>query len=772
MPPTHCSAALDPAAAMAHGRPTHLPILRPRRARRSRWLLSALLFAAMAPVAQAQVQRQFVNLGFEDPALVTPGCRVYIAASQVPGWNTTHPAYATQNVGGCVVPAGFNQTAPILELWRTPRDNASGGTVNARSGVQIAELNAEVASRIYQNVCLVAGEPVNWRFSHRGRGSATVHDQMELRVGASNTVVRVGTTNTGAFLAPVVSQGTAQTPVNVAGNTSWVDYRGSFNYAGATGVTNLGFEAIGGSTSGNLLDDIQIELAPFVEFIAPSSSTPESATQNVPTVRVNGTVYTAFTITARITGGTATIGADYTTPGNSTTLTISVPAGNYDGVSSASLFPLPITIVNDTIGEPNETIELQLPAPAGATPAYRLASNSTCGGSAQTTWTYTIVDDDARISVVKNAAAPVAVAGQPTQFDVVYTIVVANPSGQSASYTLSDTPGLDADASIVSAGSTRSGGGSGGGAATRTFSGSGPWALTTGNRSLPAGQSDTYALTVRIQVNRGGSSANDTCSVPSSAGSGLHNSVTATLQSPAATFGDSACQNTPTPVWVTLNKRLDARANATDQAQVRLFSGGILAQSATTSGSGLPATASTGLQVLPAGNTLQFAETIKANGTGADTAPDAYLVQMTCTNANAGSTTVLPSGAGATVGATRQWPEFSPAAGDDISCTIANSLPEADLSITKDNGASAVIGGGTTTYTVVVSNAGPAPANGAILRDPAPAGMTCTTVTCSGATGGAACPAATIGGLQGGGVALPTLPAASSLTFQIGCSVN
>lgn len=258
------------------------------------------------------------------------------------------------------------------ELWRTPRDNASGGIVNARSGVQVAELNAEVASRIYQNVCLIAGEPVNWRFSHRGRGSATTHDQMEFKIGATSTIVRVGTTNNGSFLAPVVSQGTAQAPVNVAGNATWVDYRGNFSYAGATGVTNMGFEAIGGSTSGNLLDDIQIELAPFVEFIAPSSSTPESASNNRPTLRVNGTVYTAFNITVQITGGTATIGTDYTTPDNSTTLTINVPAGNYDGASSGSLFPLPVTIVNDTVSEPNETIEFLLPPQVGQRPHIAL----------------------------------------------------------------------------------------------------------------------------------------------------------------------------------------------------------------------------------------------------------------------------------------------------------------------------------------------------------------------------------------------------------------
>ena len=70
--------------------------------------------------------------------------------------------------------------------------------------------------------------------------------------------------------------------------------------------------------------------------------------------------------------------------------------------------------------------------------------------------------------MTKDAATPVAVAGSLTLFDVIYTITVNNPSGTSAPYTLIDTPGLDPNVSIVSAGSMRinSGGGTGGGAAS------------------------------------------------------------------------------------------------------------------------------------------------------------------------------------------------------------------------------------------------------------------------------------------------------------------
>ena len=732
--------------------------------------LSALAFVAPA---SAQVQRSFINLSFEQPNLVTPGCRVYIAASQVPGWNTTHPNAVAQNVGGCIEPAGFAQTAPILELWRTPRDNGSGGPVNARSGTQIAELNADVASRIYQNVCLINGERVAWRFSHRGRGSATTPDLAELKVGASAAVVRVGTTNSGVFSPVVVSQGTANPPVNAAGNPTWVDYAGAFTYAGATGSTNIGFEAIGGTTSGNLLDDIQIAVAPFAEFSQPSSSSPEGTGGNLPRLRINGTVASAFSITVQVTGGTATLGTDYHTPGDSTTFTVAVPAGAYDG-GAASEIALPVIIVNDAVGEPNETIVFGIVAPSPVNPPFLLASSNTCGGAVQTVWTYTIVDDDARITLSKNAAAPVPVSGNAALADVTYTIVVSNPSASTAAnYSLADMPGLDADVSVVSAGYALNGG------SATALSGSGPWTLQPQWRTLAAGATDTYVLTARIRVNRGGVTTNDACAAPSAAGSGLHNAVQAVVQgssgNPNTNFAASACRSTPTPVWATLSKMLEGRAVSSDQAQVRIYSGGLVNTVATTSGGAAPASATTGLVVLAAGSTMQFEEAIKANGTGADQNLGNYRPQIACTNGVA-SSTVLPSGAGTDVGNRQQWAEFTPAAGDDLACLISNALPRGDLAITKTNNATSLVSGTTTTYEVKVTNNGPEEVRTAILRDPAPTGLSnCTfgTPACS-ATPGSTCPGAalTIVDLQGAGVPVPLLANGGSVTIRLACTVN
>lgn len=752
-------------------RPRH-----PARAMRGLLSVAALAMACWAPSAAAQVQRSFVNPGFETPVLTSSpagaGCYLLLDESLVPGWTTTHPSQTGS--GSCTAPAAGS--GRLIELWS---NNFQG--VLAREGNNFSELNASASSRLFQNVCLINGESIGWRFSHRGRGSATVGDVMDFNVGASVPVVRVSTTSSGVFAAPVLSQGTAQAPA--AGGNGWVDYTGTFGYNGATGTNSLGFESIstgsGSNTVGNFLDNIQIDLRPFVEFVQPSSSTPESASSNRPVLRVNGTVFTAFNVVVAITGGTATLGTDYTTPGNSTTLTIAIPAGTYDGVSAASLFALPVTVTQDLLVEGNETILFRVQPATGSPAPYLLNSSASCGGAAQTTWTYTVVDDDASINLTKNAAAPVAVAGQPTQFDVAYTLAVNNPTLLPANYSLSDTPGLDANVGILSASYTLNGG------AASALSGGGPWTLQPQWRTLAAGATDTYQLTVRINVNRGGTTANDACAAPSVAGSGLHNNASAVLQGLTGntTFNASACRNTPTPVWVTLRKQLNGRAVATDQVQVRLFSGGNPSASATTSGSANPSNASTGLTVLGAGNTMQFEEAVKANGTGADQAPDNYAAALTCTNATAGSATVLPSGPGTALATRRQWAEFTPASGDDLDCLITNTPSVAQLQITKTNTPTAgpddqagdtVTRTQSTTYQIVVRNNGPLPANGAVVRDSAVAGLTCPTATCT-FTGGAACPAltgATLATALQAGVAVPTLPANGTVTFLLTCTVN
>ena len=92
-----------------------------------------------------------------------------------------------------------------------------------------------------------------------------------------------------------------------------------------------------------------------------------------------------------------------------------------------------------------------------------------------------------------------------------------------------------------------------------------------------------------------------------------------------------------------------------------------------------------------------------------------------------------------------------------------------------DQAADTVASGSTSTYTIVVSNTGPKPANNAVITDPSPTGLTCATATCT-AAGGASCPAQTgaalVAALQGTGATIPVLPVGGSVSFVLTCTVQ
>jgi uncharacterized repeat protein (TIGR01451 family) len=755
-------------------------------------LLAALLCIA-SPV-QAQVKRTFLNLSFEEPNLVTPGCRVYIPEQFVPGWDTDHPDYQSENSGGCTVPPGFVDSTVqgrILEVWHGPRDNNSGGPVTGRSGNQLAELNAQQFSRIFQNICLVNGETVSYKFSHRGRQSATVRDVMTMRIGtgANSTVATVGTTNNGAFDAPMAVQGTIAVSATAAGG--WRDYTGTFTYVAPSGNTNIGFEAVsaaGGTTTGNFLDDIQVQLSPFVDFVRTSSSTPESATNDIPRLRVNGTLANPIQVSIRV-GGTAERGVDYDfLPGtvvNGDVLLLTIPAGTYDWAPLGQIL-LPIQVIgNNIVDAADRTVEFEiLPA---TDDAYVLTSNSQCGSPGNPTWVYSILDDDVVVTVVKEPEPDAGgiVGGDASLWDLVFRIEVGNPSDtESATYTLVDQPQMDPDYEFQTASVEFDG-------TTTTLAVPPPsvgWTLATG-RTLAAGATDLYRIRVRVRIARPGTTANDLCTGP---GTGIYNLAEVTVPGTPdpVTVNDVVCQNTPTPIWVTLNKALTGRAVAGDQARVQILAGGVArAQADTIGGAG---SASTGTHVFAAGDLLGFSDIIGPNGDfgfGVADAPRDYATDIACTNAaTAGSATILPTGPGVEEARRQFWGQFSTQPGDDITCTITNTPLPADLAIAKavylpgtSTPVTSVRSGATVDYVLVVSNEGQRPLTGAIVRDTPGTGLVCApdaAVACTSTATPSACPATaqTVADLtSSAGVTLGTLPVttnANSATLRFTCTVS
>ncbi|GAA4644425.1 hypothetical protein GCM10023115_23850 [Pontixanthobacter gangjinensis] len=99
--------------------------------------------------------------------------------------------------------------------------------------------------------------------------------------------------------------------------------------------------------------------------------------------------------------------------------------------------------------------------------------------------------------------------------------------------------------------------------------------------------------------------------------------------------------------------------------------------------------------------------------------------------------------------------------------------PSVDLAITKDNGVTSVMSGDTVTYTLVVSNAGPDAATGALVRDVPGAGLTCTATNTVTITGdGVPAGTFTVGDLTGPGITLGTIGNGQSVTITYNCSVN
>lgn len=412
----------------------HIPANRSQKPRAQAPLLAAMLagLAVLAPgLSHAQqvnvLQRSFLNLGFELPALGGAGCRLFINEAAVPGWTTDHRLYAqgasATDGGTCSpLPTGYSAgtEAHIIELWRGPR--TGGGTlVRARTGVQFAELNAEAASRISQNVCLENGDTVNWRLSHRGRESGTTPDVMRFLVGL-DPIATMSTTNTGAGPAPTAQQGS----VTVAsGGNGWRDYSGSFVYSGVSGPTNLGFQAVstGGSSVvlGNFLDDIQVNLRPFIELGSSTFNSAEGSSSGEPTLKIAGHLDAPLEVLVEVTGGTAVRGTDYTITSNpaGNQFVVTVPAGTYAGES----IPLGLTAINNTLVQDGRTLNFRIVAQPSA---YVTRSTVACGvdGVAGAAWTIADNDVDVRTTKTANPNLPDGRAS----FTVVFENNTAQPT--------------------------------------------------------------------------------------------------------------------------------------------------------------------------------------------------------------------------------------------------------------------------------------------------------------------------------------------------------
>lgn len=116
-----------------------------------------------------------------------------------------------------------------------------------------------------------------------------------------------------------------------------------------------------------------------------------------------------------------------------------------------------------------------------------------------------------------------------------------------------------------------------------------------------------------------------------------------------------------------------------------------------------------------------------------------------------GAGTVLTSGTGQNFNFTAPALSAQPL---NVVCRITNRTRQADLSITKSDGSGTYTPGGTASYVITVSNAGPDPVTAAQVTDTLPAGATLSAPWSCTASAGSVCSAASGGAAGGTGVSL------------------
>jgi hypothetical protein len=175
------------------------------------------------------------NGGFETPP-VTPGTFTLFPAAAVPPWQTTDV---------------LNE----VEIWGT-----GFGGVPAAEGNAFAELNANTAGTLYQDVVTTPGATMSWTLQHRAREGT---DVMQVLIGDANVADVNGATGWD-YISPSLTDDTS----------AWGAHGADFVVPAGQVCTRFAFRAVstgsGSPSVGNFLDAVGFT----VTIPAPPSSAP------------------------------------------------------------------------------------------------------------------------------------------------------------------------------------------------------------------------------------------------------------------------------------------------------------------------------------------------------------------------------------------------------------------------------------------------------------------------------------------------------------------
>lgn len=683
-------------------------------------LVAGMLLAPSVPALAAQDPAScppvasIVNGGFETPA-VAPGDFRLFPQGIVPGWET-------------------NDSLGNIELW-----NAHRG-ITADTGVQFAELNANSASRLFQDIPTVPGEELTWSLSHRAREGI---DVMRVLIGP------VG--------GPLVQNG----PNLSSGVSRWDRFFGTYVVPAGQTSTRLAFEAVssgsGNATYGNFLDSIT--------FGTGSCVVVDKSVRNL--TNTGGANRVGDTLEYRI--ATSSQGGD---PVDLAVISDALPAGiEYvpGSIVDASAAPrTPTDAAGDDFGEyrpATRTVTVRVGAGAGGTAGGRLLfgevgvvtfravitsqaaaqdisntatmdyADSLTGETHTSTsnTTITAVAPASDLSVVKSQTGAL-VAGRPAS----YTVVVANngPSANSA-VTLTDTlPALltGGTAAVV-------------GGAPCTIAGSEVscviGALAVGARatvevrgSVPAGTPGGTIVTNTARASgdvEDPAPANDSSTVSGTVGTSADLALDKTFL-PAA----------PVAGQVVTFRLAVSNAGPSDATDIEIED--LLAPDVTFISADLP-----GGQCANASGRVTCTHPGLAFG-----APP--LVATVAVRLAPGT------GAGSVANTATAHSAIDDANPLNNSDSVSfNSTSTADLGVSKTASTATARPGQTVDYTVTVRNNGPSDAANVLVTDTAPAGMTFEGLE---ASDGGVCDRAT------GGCRWPSIPDGAAFTMTIHARVN
>ncbi len=588
-------------------------------------------------------------------------------------------------------------------------------------------------------------------------GTTTTYTVVASNNGPSNVVGATLVDNIPAGVTwSYTSTGTAGTGGNTASGTGNINEVLTIPSGGR--ITYTISVAVPANFTGNLVNTATI--APPVGVIDPISNNNTVTDTDTPSPQADFAVTKTDGMPTYVAGTTTIYTVVVSNSGPSDGIgnfTDNIPAGTTWSYTSTGTVG---TSGNSASGTGNITNSLSIPSGGSVTYTVTVTIPSGYTGNLVNTATITppvgtdlnlanntTTDTDtpspeADLALTKTNGTTSYIAGTTT----TYTIVVSN-NGPSNVLGASFTDNIPAGTSWTYT-SVPTGGASG-----NTASGSGD---ISDLLDLPNGGSITYTVTVTIPSNFSGSLVNTATITPPVGTTDPvpgNNSVTDTdVNNPQANLGVTKTDGTSTYVpgtttTYTVVVSNGGSSNVAGASFVDNIPAGttwtyMSTGTAGTSGNSASGSASiSDLLTIPSGGTITYTLilTIPANFTG-------NLVNTATVTPPAGVTDPVPA--------------------NNTATDMDTPTPEADLALTKTDGSATYIPGGTTTYTLVVTNNGPSTAMGASLVDNIPAGTTWnyTSTGTAGTSGNTASGSTSINDLL-------TIPSGGSITYTINLAV-